>query len=91
VSIFSNFEPTKVFDTYWRFASERHGIHLRRLTSSPQPWTTDPILAPYKFTNVFRAADRVSQYLIRDVIYHPDASIDAEEVVFRVLLFKLFN
>jgi alpha-glutamyl/putrescinyl thymine pyrophosphorylase clade 1 len=33
----------------------------------------------------------VSQFLIREVIYEPSASTHAEEVVFRILLFKLFN
>jgi hypothetical protein len=38
---------------------------------------------------VYPAADRVSQYVIREVIY---AGVqDPEEVVFRVLLFKFFN
>src|SRR5262249_458104 len=41
------------------------------------------------FTNVYRAADRVSQYLIRNVIYEGEQS--CEEVFFRTLLFKLFN
>lgn len=36
-----------------------------------------------------RAADRVSQYLIRHVAYEGDQAM--EEVVFRVLLFKFFN
>jgi hypothetical protein len=40
---------------------------------------------------VFRAADRVSQHLIRNVIYQSGGSDDDEEVVSRVLLFKLFN
>src|SRR5690606_31065663 len=43
----------------------------------------------HRFTNVYRAADRVSQYLIRDVIY--TGPQDAEEMTFRILLFKLFN
>jgi hypothetical protein len=43
----------------------------------------------HRFTNAYRAADRVSQYLIRDVIYEGDQ--DPAEVVFRILLFKLFN
>jgi hypothetical protein len=84
-------DPTIVFDTYWRFAAERYRIYEKRLRGKPQPWTADPILSEYKFTNVFRACDRVSQYLIREVIYNPNASTDAEEVVFRILLFKLFN
>ena len=40
---------------------------------------------------MFRAADRVSQFLLRDVIYDPDRPSDPENVIFRVLLFKIFN
>jgi hypothetical protein len=75
--------PTFVFDSYWKFAAERQRIYQKRLRGEPQPWTADPILSAYKFTNVFRAADTVSRYLIRNVIYHPDASTEAEEVGFR--------
>jgi serine/threonine protein kinase len=80
-----------VFETYWRFAAERHSIYLKRLRGQPPPWTTDTDLQVWRFTNVFRAADRVSQHLIRNVIYQSGGSDDDEEVVFRVLLFKLFN
>ena len=55
------------------------------------PWTDDPVLATYKFTNAYRASDRVSQYLIRNVIYRDDLPNSPGEVFFRVLLFKLFN
>ena len=53
------------------------------------PWTDDPIIARHKFTNAYRASDRVSQYLIRNVIYDGDQSVS--EVFFRTILFKLFN
>ncbi len=36
--------PTRVFDTYWRFAAERQEIFFRRLRHEPEPWTADPIL-----------------------------------------------
>jgi alpha-glutamyl/putrescinyl thymine pyrophosphorylase clade 1 len=84
-------EPTAVFDTYWRFAEARHKMYLRRLNGSGPPWTDDPILRDHRFTNAYRAADRVSQFLISEVIYGDRAPRDAEDVVFRVLLFKLFN
>src|ERR1019366_4362241 len=42
-----------------------------------------------KFTNAYRASDRVSQYLIKEVIYAGNRPPD--EVFFRTLLFKLFN
>ena len=54
-----------------------------------RPWTDDPIIARHKFTNAYRASDRVSQYLIRNVIYRGDQS--PQEVFFRTVLFKLFN
>jgi hypothetical protein len=84
-------QPTEVFDTYWRFAAARQAMYLRRLAGSARPWTDDPILRDHRFTNAYRAADRVSQYLIRHVIYGRDAPQGAEDMVFRTLLFKLFN
>lgn len=82
---------TGLYDLYWQFAAERQEIFFRRLEGASTPWTDDPILRDYKFTNAYRASDRVSQFLIRHVIYnehYPDTPV---EVVFRTLLFKLFN
>ena len=82
-------KPTKVFETYWRFAAERQRIFFKKLKQEPAPWTSDVILSKYKFTNAYRAADRVSQYLIRNVIYRGEQC--PEEVFFRVILFRTFN
>lgn len=78
-----------VFDTYWRFAAKRQAIYEARLAGRPGPWTDDPILGSYRFTNCYRAADRVSQYLIKHVSYTGDQSW--REVFFRTMLFKSFN
>ncbi|NMZ18888.1 hypothetical protein HBO08_17880 [Pseudomonas rhodesiae] len=82
---------TEAYDTYWKFAVERQNIFFRRLEGSPKPWTEDPILSVHKFTNAYRASDRVSQYLIRNVIYRKDLPNSVNEVFFRVMLFKIFN
>ncbi|WP_446831774.1 nucleotide kinase domain-containing protein [Candidatus Foliamicus sp.] len=82
-------KATPVFDTYWSFAAERQRLFVRRVLGSPPPWTDDPVLRRYRFTNAYRAADRVSQYLIRHVLYEGDQA--PREVFFRALLFKLFN
>lgn len=84
-------ETTIVFDTYWRFAAERLGVYLRRLGGAAAPWTDDPVLSAYRFTNAFRIADRVSQYLVREVQYRDDRSQAPDEVFFRTILFKTFN
>ncbi|MFE2285612.1 nucleotide kinase domain-containing protein [Streptomyces sp. NPDC059443] len=82
-------QPTPVFDTYWRFAAARQAVYEARLAGKAQPWTDDPILMRHRFTNCYRAADRVSQFLISDVIYEGDQ--EWEEVFFRTLLLKIFN
>ncbi len=80
---------TVAFDSYWRLAAERQRMFYRRVAGEPGPWTTDPVLAQHRFTNAYRASDRVSQYLINDVIYGADT--DDVSTVLRVLLFKIFN
>jgi hypothetical protein len=81
--------PTAAYETYWRFAVERQRVFFRRRSNAPPPWTADPIIDRYKFTNAYRASDRVSQFLIRSVIYADN--FDARDTFFRILLFKLFN
>jgi hypothetical protein len=82
---------TPVFYAYWQFAAERQRIFFRRLNNAGGALTNDPVLKNFKFTNSYRASDRVSQYLIRHVIYREDLPADDPNVFFRTLLFKLFN
>ncbi|TWB22888.1 nucleotide kinase domain-containing protein [Nitrospirillum bahiense] len=84
-------DRSPVFDTYWQFAAERLFIYYRRLAGKPSPWTSDRILKEHRFTNTYRASDRVSQYLIREVQYHGHRSQAVDELFFRTILFKLFN
>ena len=79
-----------VFDTYWRFAVERQNVFFKRIESPHDyPWTKDIVLKNFKFTNAYRVTDRVSQYLISEVIQK--GSQERTEVFFRIILFKLFN
>ena len=82
---------SEVYESYWRFAAERQAVFYRRARGEARPWTENPVLAIYKFTNAYRASDRASQYLIRHVIYRDDLPKSPREVFFRILLFKLFN
>ncbi len=81
--------PSPVFDTYWQFAAERQSIFHARTAGKSAPWTDDPVLKEHKFTNAYRASDRASQYLIRNVIYAGEH--DWEFTLLRILLFKIFN
>ncbi|KAI0629256.1 hypothetical protein C8Q77DRAFT_1236909 [Trametes polyzona] len=84
-----SFHPNVILDTFFTFVAERHHVHQRRLRGDPQPWTSDAILANYPFTNVFRVYDRVTQYILHNVILKGDQSL--REQCFRVMLFRSFN
>lgn len=78
-----------IYDTYWHFAFERQEIFFKKLKNSSIPYTLDSILGTYKFCNVYRASDRVSQFLIREVIYN--RNISPKDTLFRIFLFRLLN
>jgi hypothetical protein len=82
-------KPSVVFDTYWKFATERQNIFFNRIEKQ-EVLTEDPILLRHKFTNAYRASDRVSQYLIKDVIYKK-GDYSQQDILFRIILFKIFN
>ena len=80
---------TPIYDTYWRFVQKRQDIFFNKINGKSYPWTDDQILQKYKFTNAYRASDRVSQYLIKNIIY--SEPYEAQDIFFRIILFKLFN
>jgi hypothetical protein len=80
--------PGRAYRYLWVFACERQQVFFRRLRGEAPPWTTDPVIRAYRFTNAYRASDRVSQYLIRHVIHEGLAD---EDVFFRTIIFKIFN
>lgn len=80
----------ETFRYYFYFVQERMRIFWNKYEHR-EHLTDDTILQKYKFTNVYRACDRVSQYLIRDVIYKDLDRYTPEDVLLRILVFKVFN
>lgn len=79
----------QIYDTYWRLAYERQEIFFRKIEGT-YPLTNDAILQNYKFCNAYRASDRVSQYLIKNVIYSKNNFLE-EDLLLRILFFRLLN
>lgn len=75
---------------YFYFIQERMNVFWNRCERKSK-LTDDPILQKYKFTNVYRACDRVSQYLINRVIYRDFELYSPQDVLLRILVFKIFN
>ena len=72
---------------YW--INERHRIFLNRQAGLSKPWTTDPILQEYKFTNAFRQLDRGTVWLTENFIL-PHLN-DKELLLFNIAWYRLFN
>jgi hypothetical protein len=79
-----------VYELYWKFAYERQRVFELRTAGLPGPWTDNPILQTYKFCNVYRAADRVSQYLIRTICYSDQHDTPADRL-FQIVAFRIFS
>jgi len=69
------------------FIKERHSIYLRRQQKQPAPWTDDPILAQYRFCNIYRQLDRVTIWLNGN--WYP--AIDPKHMVFMACVARVFN
>jgi len=80
---------TEGFTCYWAFAAERQRVYYRRLAGVPDPLSDDFIISTHRFTNAYRASDRVSQFLIKEVQYNKDWNW--QDTFVRTLVFKIFN
>lgn len=74
---------------FFRFASERYRIFLKRQNGEAPPWTDDKVLRTYSFCNIFREDDRVTKWFrknLRDPLQN-----DPEKVIFATVAFRWFN
>jgi alpha-glutamyl/putrescinyl thymine pyrophosphorylase clade 1 len=47
----------------FNFVQERYAVLQRRQAGLPKPWTQDPIIQSYRFCNVYREDDTVTQWI----------------------------
>lgn len=78
------------FNEFFKTMYERQEIwHKRFVAKTPQPWSTDKILANNKFTNVYRELDRVSQWGIHNIITKKQRSLAS--LIFKIITFRMLN
>lgn len=79
---------------FWHYVSERYQILLRRWDDKEFPWTDDPILRDYHFTNVFRLFDSGTLKLF-DLLSEDDPPFkpieDKQDVIWRVVQYRWPN
>lgn len=86
-------------EAFFAFARERYEIFRRRRADgyaiakgeAPQgpPWTDDPVLREFRFCNIFREDDRVTQWM-RRALSHP-LGTDTERQIRAAVVFRWFN
>lgn len=83
------FGNEKCISRFFRFINDRHKIYINRfIQNDPWPWTQDPILREYKFTNVFRELDTGTVWC-REKIRKPYS--DHPELFFNIAMYRLYN
>lgn len=84
-------------EAFFAYARERHSIYLRRLNGQLAPWTDDPILQKYRFTNVYRELDRTTLWLRKNITKRilesnqPESHHWAEEMLMATVMYRGFN
>ena len=81
---------TEAIESYFGWINERHSIYLRRRSGASAPWTDDPILQEYKFTNPFRENDRVTVWM-RENWTDPNHNRPHGEIIFNCCLFRMIG
>lgn len=85
--------PTLDWDAVYHFKTfviDRYRIHKRKdVKKLPPPWTKNPILQEFKFTNVRREHDRQTRYLIDNITNNP--SLTLEDKIVNTFLFRAWN
>lgn len=87
-------------ELFWRFVHERQEIWYKRfvLKKSP-PWTENPILRDYKFTNVYRELDYGTIWYMKNIV-EPVCGIpprqesglyEFENLVWLTVMYRLVN
>ena len=70
------------------YMKEREAIRLRRKAGKPPPWTKDPILRDYRFTNIRREDDAVTIWITN---HWKKPNADDPHLWFSMMVARLIN
>lgn len=75
---------------FFAYLREREAVRLNKESGRPRPWTADPILQKYKFTNVRREHDRISRAFF-DIYQDYSPGQPREQVLLNCALYRYFG
>jgi hypothetical protein len=75
---------------FWAFVVMRQRAWYRKeVLKAPPPWTADPIINEWRFTNIYRELDRGTLFLAENVL--EEQAIPARTLPRMVALYRAFN
>ena len=81
---------TDMFTEFVQMVKDRYRIHKRKdVKKLPKPWTKNPIMQQYKFTNVRREHDKQSRYLIDNIVNNDKLTL--EDKIVNCFMFRAWN
>lgn len=78
------------FQTFVFYLNERERIRQKREAGEPGPWTEDPILNRYKFTNIMRSEDRTTRWLLKHW-YNPNRDAKPTAIALNCAIARYFG
>jgi len=76
-------------DGFFTFMHERHMVYVNRfMLQLPPPWTENPILRDYKFTNVYRELDRGTLWYKDNIV---PLAHGLKELIWLTTMYRLVN
>jgi len=82
------YPKVKALKAFSAFVHERHRIYVCRAAGVQKPWTKDPVLRDFRFTNVYRELDTVTAW-VRENWREPNA--DHPDLWFAMAVARLIN
>ena len=76
-------------ELFTHYINEREAVRKAKESGQPFPWTDDPIIRDYRFTNVRRTDDTVSKWYIKNIAQNPVLSL--YDKILNAILFRCWN
>ena len=77
------------FEHLHRWITDRYAVHVKKdVEKRPAPWTNNPIIQEFRFTNVRREHDKETRWVIENVC---NADISPANKWMNIILFRMIN
>ena len=79
-----------ILSFFKQYIHERYQVHVKKdVLGEKRPWTRDPAIQKFRFTNVRREHDKESHWLIRNI--SQSENLTYEEKILNSILFRSWN